>query len=290
MCSGSSRRASSAACRRGCRVLTRPPRISSWPVNSETSVTSSPASRSADAVPPVERISTPRPARPRAKSAIPVLSETETSARRTLIAPSSTVSDRVSAAASVIDHDPARVVGVDPNPARRDHADRLRVELVLGGVNCQLECRAVAIGGNLDLALQDYWSGIDPLVDEVDADAGDVGARVERLANRIESGEGGQQGGVDVDDAVAEARDEAGAEQLHVAGEDDQVSVALLDPLGHRRVTLATIAEVLAREESNRNPRRSGPFDRRRSALVRADPNDLDSLAHMDAIQDRLQS
>src|SRR6478735_5438026 len=169
MCSGSSRRASSAACSRGCRVLTRPPRISSWPVNSETSVTSSPASRSAVAVPPVERISTPSPARPRAKSATPVLSETETSARRTLIAPSSTVSERVSAAASVIDYDPARVVGVDPNLARRDHADRLRVELVLDGVGRQLERLAVAIGGDLDLALQDHRPGVDPFIDEVDA-------------------------------------------------------------------------------------------------------------------------
>src|SRR5882672_2054718 len=171
MWAGSSRRAKSAAWSRGWSVLTRPPRISSWPVNSETSVTSSPASRSAAAVPPVERISTPRPARPRAKSATPVLSETETSARRTLIAPSLTVSDRVSAVASLIDYDPAWIVGIDPNPARRDHADRLRVELVLDGVDRQLERRPVAIGGNLDLALQDHRPGVDPLVDEVDADA-----------------------------------------------------------------------------------------------------------------------
>src|SRR3954466_6159078 len=190
MCSGSSRRASSAACSRGCRVLTRPPRISSWPVNSETSATSRPASRSAAAVPPVERISTPRPARPRAKSATPVLSETETSARRTLTAPSSTVSDRVSAAASVIDYDPAGVVGVDPNPARRDHADRLRVELVLGGVDRQLECAAIAIRRHRHLALDDHRPGVDALVDEVDAAAGDVAPRLERLPDRVEPGEG----------------------------------------------------------------------------------------------------
>ena len=49
-------------------------------------------------------------------------------------------------------------------------------------------------------------------------------------------GEGRQQGGVDVDDAVAEAGDEGRAEQLHVAGEDDQVGAARLDPVAHRRV------------------------------------------------------
>src|SRR6478609_1696145 len=193
MCSGSSRRASSAACSRGCRVLTRPPRISSWPVNSATSVTSSPASRSAAAVPPVERISTPRAARPLAKSPTPVLSETETSARRTLTAPLLTVSVWVSAVVSLIGHDQARAVRFDPNPARRDHADRLRVELVLGGVDRLLQLRPVTAGGDGDLALGQHRAGVDPLVDEVDADAGDLDPRVERLPDRIEAREGGEQ-------------------------------------------------------------------------------------------------
>src|SRR3954453_1154328 len=221
MCSASPRRASSAACSRGCSVLTRPPRISSWPVNSETSVTSSPAPRSAAAVPPVERISTPSPASPRAKSATPVLSETEIRARRTPIAPSLTVSFRVSAGASLIDDDRARVVRLDPNPARRDHADRLGEELVLGGVDRLLKRRPVPARGHRDLALQDHRPRVDPLVNEVDADAGYLDPGIERLADRVEAGEGGKQGGVDVDDAVAEARDEGAAEQLHVAGEDD---------------------------------------------------------------------
>jgi hypothetical protein len=49
--------------------------ISGKPVCSETSVTGTPASVSSFAVPPVERISTPRSLQPRAKSARPVLSE-----------------------------------------------------------------------------------------------------------------------------------------------------------------------------------------------------------------------
>ena len=83
MCSSESRLARSAAWRRGWSVFTRPPRISSWPVKTETSVTSRPASRIALAVPPVESSSTPSSVRPRAKSTTPVLSETEMSARRT---------------------------------------------------------------------------------------------------------------------------------------------------------------------------------------------------------------
>src|SRR5260221_2580719 len=143
MCSGSPRRASSAAWRRGCSVFTRPPRISSCPVKSATSVTSRPASRNALAVPPVERISTPCAASVLANSATPVLSETEISARRTRIAPLLTTSDRVSAGASLIDDDRTRVVHIDPNCASRDHADRLRIEFVLSGVDRLLQPRPV---------------------------------------------------------------------------------------------------------------------------------------------------
>src|ERR1700722_12917235 len=67
----------------GCRVLTRPSIISGKPVYSATSITVSAASRSSRAVPPVERISTPRAASARASSATPLLSDTEISARRT---------------------------------------------------------------------------------------------------------------------------------------------------------------------------------------------------------------
>src|SRR3954451_14558500 len=200
MCSGSPRRASSAACSRGCSVFTRPPRISSWPVNSETSVTSRPASRSAVAVPPVERTSTPSAASPFAKSATPVLSETEISARRTFTCPLPRLSCWVSGAGSVIDRDRPRVAGVDPNPALRDHADRLGIQLVLDRVDRRLQLLAADPGGHQDLALGDHRTGVDPLVDEVDGDAGGLDAGGESLADRVEAGEARQQGGVDVDD------------------------------------------------------------------------------------------
>src|SRR6476646_6865326 len=194
MCAGSPRRANNAAYSRGCSVFTRPPRISSWPVNSETSVTSTPASRSAVAVPPVERISTPSAASPLAKAATPVLSETEISARRTRTWPSSRLSGWVSVAGSGIDRDLARVAGVDPNPALRDHADRLRVELVLDVVDRGLQQPPFASDRHRHPPLQDHRAGVDPLVDEVDGDAGLLHPRVERLADRVEAGELRQQG------------------------------------------------------------------------------------------------
>src|SRR6266545_6543076 len=71
-------------CTRGWSVFTRPPRISGAWVNSPTETTGTPASASAFCVPPVERISTSSAARRRANGTRPLLSDTETRARRTM--------------------------------------------------------------------------------------------------------------------------------------------------------------------------------------------------------------
>src|SRR6185312_3086484 len=68
----------------GCSVLTRPPMISGKPVWAETSRTGTPLAASSFAVPPVESISMLRFASARASSTMPVLSDTERSARRTV--------------------------------------------------------------------------------------------------------------------------------------------------------------------------------------------------------------
>jgi hypothetical protein len=81
-CFSSSRIASSPLCTAGCSVLTRPSKISGNPVTSEMPITGIPSLASRLAVPPVEMMSTPKPANSRAKSTIPVLSETLISALR----------------------------------------------------------------------------------------------------------------------------------------------------------------------------------------------------------------
>ena len=61
--------------------------ISGKPVKSEIERTSMPASSSSCAVPPVETISIPSSLRPRANSTMPVLSDTDSSARATCTSP-----------------------------------------------------------------------------------------------------------------------------------------------------------------------------------------------------------
>ncbi len=80
MCSALSRRASRPPWIFGCSVLTRPSRISGEPVWAATSVTVRPESASSLAVPPVDSRRTPRVARARANSTMPVLSDTESRA------------------------------------------------------------------------------------------------------------------------------------------------------------------------------------------------------------------
>src|SRR5436305_3181913 len=70
----------------GVSVFTRPPRISGAPDHEAIGVTGMPASCRCFAVPPVERISTFRAASARARSMMPLLSETERMARSMVMA------------------------------------------------------------------------------------------------------------------------------------------------------------------------------------------------------------
>src|SRR2546423_15400453 len=82
-CAALSRSYNTAPKTRGVSVFTRPPRISGAPDHAAIGVTAMPASARCRAVPPVERISTPRDVRARARSTMPLLSETERMARST---------------------------------------------------------------------------------------------------------------------------------------------------------------------------------------------------------------
>jgi hypothetical protein len=129
----------------------------------------------------------------------------------------------------------------------------------------------------------------DPLVDEVDGDPGGLHPGGERLPDRVETGEGRQQGGVDVDDPVAEAGDEGRAQQLHVAGEDDEVGIERLDPLAERLVPRRPVRVVSSGEGGGLDLSGTPALQRPGRALVGADPHHLDPLAPVHLVEDRLQ-
>src|SRR4051794_30878082 len=173
---------------------------------------STPSSR---AVPPVETSSTPSSWSPRPKSTRPRLSETVSSARRTRTSPGGAGSMPRCSVASAIDPDHARIVGVDVDPPRRNQSNRLRKQPVLDAVDALLYRRDVGRVGELEGLLQDDGPTVDAFVDEVDGHAHHLHPMLERLLDRSDARECGQERRVHVDDPAAEAADEPGPEQLH---------------------------------------------------------------------------
>src|SRR5579871_276634 len=157
--------------------------ISGKPVRSEISRTAMPASASSRAVPPVETISIPRSARPRANSRIPVLSDTESRARAMRTSSgrwsaavtfwlASSMQPRLYRSAAVLglDQDAARTPGIDVDPAGGDQANCLREQLVLDRVQALQDVIGVRGVGELDRTLEDHGAAVHPLVDEVHGD------------------------------------------------------------------------------------------------------------------------
>src|SRR3954471_3270069 len=159
---------------RGFSVLTRPSRISGKPVYSSIARMSMPWSRSSRAVPPVETISTPRSASPRANSTSPRLSETVSSARRTRTSPGWLTSIGPWSVVAIanplpLDHDLARRLRVDPHPPGGDQTHGTRQQPVLDLVHAFLDRGDVTrIRKNVEGLLYDDRPGVDALVDEVD--------------------------------------------------------------------------------------------------------------------------
>src|SRR3954469_7163788 len=188
--------------------------------------TVSPAAVSSLAVPPVETISIPSSARPRAKSTIPVLSETDSSARWIRTSPGCVTAAGPSSGGTIAsDDDAARVGGVERHRTAGDQPDRLGEQLVLDRLQRRVDGVRVGRVRQLDRALEDDRPAVDPLVDEVDRHAEDLDAIGERLADRADAGERGEQRGVDIDHALREPPQEAGRQQLHVARQDDELDL-----------------------------------------------------------------
>ncbi len=61
------------------------------------------------------------------------------------------------------------------------------------------------------------------LVDKMDGTAGDLDAVVKGLGLGIEAGKGGEQRGMDVEDAVGEGGNKLRGQEAHIAGKADQV-------------------------------------------------------------------
>ena len=96
-------------------------------------------------------------------------------------------------------HHPPRMAGLQADRPARDEPHRLGQQLVLQRAQGRAHLVGVARAGELERALEDDRAAVDALVDEVHGDPEDLHPVLQRILDRPDPGEGGQQGRVDVD-------------------------------------------------------------------------------------------
>jgi hypothetical protein len=148
--------------------------------------------------------------------------------------------------------------------------------------------RRLARVGQLERALQDHRTGVDPLVDEMDGDAEHLDPVGQRLLDRPQPGKRRQQRRVDVDDPLRKAAQERGIEELHIPGQHHELGPALLQPVGHGAVPLRAPARAHL-ERPRRNARATCPLQRARRRLVGRHRDDLHAVMAVHLIEQRLQ-
>jgi len=111
--------------------------------------------------------------------------------------------------------------------ASEDPGDGFGVGDVLFGEDAAAEGVGVVGVKDGDGALEDDGSVVELVVDEMDRAAGHFDSVVEGLLLGFEAGEGGQQRGMNVEDAVAVSSDKFRREQAQVAGQADEVDLVL---------------------------------------------------------------
>ena len=123
--------------------------------------------------------------------------------------------------------------------------------------------------------LGDDRAGVDPVVDDEQRRAGDLDAVRQRVGRPVHAGERRAQRRVGVDDPAGEPGEELVPDQLHEAGQHDQVGLEGRHRVGERPVPVVAGGEVadLAARTSGCPPGRRGPAPRcRRGRRPRRPP------------------
>src|SRR4051795_7670873 len=94
---------------------------------------------------------------------------------------------------------------------------------------------------------------------------------------------------MDVDDPAREAAYEARPEQLHEAGEHEQLHVALLDPVGERLVTRPPVGERTPLEHAGLHPGRLRTLEPARARPARRDRDHLHAVTAVRPVEDGLE-
>jgi len=150
------------------------------------------------------------------------------------------------------------------------------IELVLGKLDAGVERLGRVAGQDGDAFLRDDFPGVDVAVDEVDGAASLGHASGEGLFPRAESLEGGQERGVNVDDAVGKSGEERFLDHAHITGEDDPFDGMVAEEFDERDFAFGTElgAEGRGRERGGGESERGGPGEDDRVGQIAGDEDD----------------
>jgi hypothetical protein len=122
--------------------------------------------------------------------------------------------------------------------------------------------------------LEDDGAGIEIFVDEVDGATGEFYAVIESLALGFEAGEGWQERGMDIEDAIGESLDEVGREEAHVAGQTDQIDFVFVEG-GYDLAVEGFAFEALGRENLRGQAAGFGAFNAGGAFAIAEDDSDF---------------
>src|SRR6266540_6798364 len=128
--------------------------------------------------------------------------------------------------------------------AREDPDDRLLIGPVLLDKDPLREALLRVPGKDRHLPLKDDGARVRALIYEVDRAPRLRLAGLQRLPLRVQAPELRQEGGVDVEDPAAKARDEFRREDAHVPRQANEVRLRLLEDAQHFRLVLAPAREL----------------------------------------------
>src|SRR5215475_9286641 len=145
-------------------------------------------------------------------------------------------------------------VAFKPQPAARQQPQRLRIDAVLDGKNSRRQYVGGVVITHGHRALHYDGAGVGLGNHEMHGRAGNLHARLQRLAMRVEARERRQQRGMDVEHPAIPALHELGREQPHEAAQTNQLDAMLPELLlQHRLERAAVLAERLALDDLGRD-------------------------------------
>lgn len=106
-----------------------------------------------------------------------------------------------------------------------EEADGFGIEAMLFDLNAGVEGLGGVVGQDGNFGLEENRAGIHPGIDVVNGAAGFGDSGIECLAPCCDSGKGGKEGGVDIEDRLGKSLQQGVFDEAHEPGEADEIAI-----------------------------------------------------------------